>query len=186
MAEFWEKREGETHAAYQAFALYRDMGIGRSQRKLVNEHFGGNAAKLRQINTWSAKYMWVPRVEAFDAEMERRRRIEREERIRDALERQRKSALMLQRIAVNGLQLYEANPVGEPSMTMLKFLQAGLSEERLALGIPNDIRQLEQTASVRAEVDVSGDADELPVSDDLRRAIKLVRRGGIEGQGVTD
>ena len=163
---FWERLEGETSRAYQAFCLYRDMGITRSLRKVVEQHFGGSSAKLRQIEEWSRKWMWVARAEAYDAEIEWRRRLEREEQIQEALERARRAALLLQRIALNGLQLYQVNSVGEPSAILLRYLQAGLAEERLALGVPNGITQLEHR----------GDPDAVAQHFETRRRMDSYKR----------
>jgi hypothetical protein len=169
---FWERQPGETNAAYQAFALYRDMGITRSHRKLVEQHFGGSSAKLRQIGEWSRKWMWVARAEAYDAEMERRRRLEREEQIQEALDRARRAALLLQRIALSGLQLYQVNSVGEPSTVLLRYLQAGLAEERLALGIPTDISRLEHRGDPGA---VQQDFEARRRMDSYKRAREVLR-----------
>jgi hypothetical protein len=141
---FWERRQGETSRSYQAFCVYRDQGITRSLRKAAEEFYqGATRAKVVQFETWSSQNLWVARAEAFDAELDRRRSLEREEHIREALERGRRAALLLQRIALDGLTTYQMQGGGDPPLVLLKYLQAGLEEERLALGIPTDITQLD-------------------------------------------
>lgn len=67
----WERQPEETTKPFEAFCIYRDMGIDRSIRKV--------AAELSKSETliarWSTKYNWVERVAAWDDEQER---IERE------------------------------------------------------------------------------------------------------------
>ena len=67
----WDRRQDESSKAYEAFCIYRDMGIQRSLSKV--------AEKLQKsatlINRWSREKNWVKRAEAWDDEQER---IERE------------------------------------------------------------------------------------------------------------
>lgn len=69
--EPWERREGESTKAYEAFCTYRDMGRERSLSKV--------AAKLQKSETlmgrWSGAYDWVERAAKWDDEQDR---IERE------------------------------------------------------------------------------------------------------------
>ncbi len=64
----WDIQPGETARAYQAFAIYRDMGPERSLAK-AGQKLGKN---LTTITGWSTKYGWVERAAAFDAEAARR------------------------------------------------------------------------------------------------------------------
>ena len=63
----WERQEGETARAYEAFSEYRDMGADRSLAK-VGQKLGKSKA---QMEKWSKKYSWVVRVEAWDIEQDR-------------------------------------------------------------------------------------------------------------------
>ena len=58
----YHKLTTETAKAYEAFAIYRDMGIGRSITKVAQE-----LDKSRtQIGKWSERHNWVERVGIFD------------------------------------------------------------------------------------------------------------------------
>lgn len=70
--EPWERQEGETARAFEAFAVYRDMGVERSIRK-VAQKLGKSST---QIGEWSSKYDWVERVRAWDVEQDRISRLE--------------------------------------------------------------------------------------------------------------
>ena len=74
--EPWERQEGETAKAWEAFCIYRDMGIDRSLRKVVQTL----NKSLTQIGEWSSKYDWVKRVAAWDVEQDR---IARQEQLKE-------------------------------------------------------------------------------------------------------
>lgn len=59
----WERQPGETSKAYEAFCVYRDMGLSRSVVKVGKDL--GKAA--RTVEDWSRKYNWVQRTEAWDS-----------------------------------------------------------------------------------------------------------------------
>lgn len=67
-AKKFERQPGETARAFEAFCVYREGGAARS---LV-----GTAQKLAKNSTtikeWSAKWAWVERAAAFDADVRRR------------------------------------------------------------------------------------------------------------------
>lgn len=65
--EPWERQEGETAKAFEAFCKYRDMGPDRSLRKVVQ----ALNKNLTTIAEWSSKYDWVKRVASWDAEQDR-------------------------------------------------------------------------------------------------------------------
>lgn len=65
MPEKWEKQENETQKNYNLFCVYRDLGITRSLRKVVEklqkpERYIGNLSNL------SAKFGWVERCNSYD------------------------------------------------------------------------------------------------------------------------
>lgn len=63
----WDLQPGETSLAYQAFQCYRDMGPGRTLKR-VSEALGKSEAFLSR---WSFRNGWVARAESFDAEAAR-------------------------------------------------------------------------------------------------------------------
>ena len=135
---FWERQPNESAKAYHAFTLYRDAGITRSLRKVVGEHFGGSTGKLRQLEKWSSENLWVSRVEAYDAEVDRRRRLRREAQAEDARERAVENARLLQDIAIRGLEQLQgrSKPTLNPSTSLLRYLKEGTELEFVSLGLP--------------------------------------------------
>ena len=65
--EPWERQEGESAKAFEAFCIYRDLGINRSIAKVVQE-LGKSKALLER---WSANHDWVERAAQWDAEQDR-------------------------------------------------------------------------------------------------------------------
>lgn len=70
----WERQEGETSRAYEAFSAYRDLGSARSLAK-VGQLLGKSTGLMER---WSAAHAWVDRVAALEArdEMVRREAVE--------------------------------------------------------------------------------------------------------------
>jgi hypothetical protein len=58
----WERRDDESVPAWEAFVLYRDMGMQRSTGK-VHKALGKSA---RLVDGWCARYEWVERCRAYD------------------------------------------------------------------------------------------------------------------------
>lgn len=73
----WERQEGESAQAFQAFAEYRGMGAGRSLAK-VSQKLGKSKTLMER---WSRQWGWVKRVDAWDGEMDRLSRKELEKGI---------------------------------------------------------------------------------------------------------
>lgn len=67
----WERQEGESAKAYEAFSEYRDMKADRSLAK-VGQKLGKSKTMMEK---WSKKFDWVARAEAWDLEEDRLTRV---------------------------------------------------------------------------------------------------------------
>lgn len=173
MSAFWEKQKGESAQAFEAFKTYRDMGAARSNAKV-----GRQLGKSKQLmDQWSKRWMWVARAEAYDMEQDRIERAELAEYRRQMHKRHRQLASTVQSRLIEFLTSIDGTEMTYAQVASL--LSASTQLERLAVGEANIVEEH------REEVNWSGDPDELPVGDDLRRAIKMVRRGLHESQGAT-
>ncbi len=141
MFEIWRRQPGETAKAYEAFKIYRDLGmVDRSQVKV-----GERGGKSRvQIERWSARYGWVERVRAYDAEIEAREAEEFEQarqQAREALEkereemwqRQRQLSLFVQNLILERLQRLKPDDI--PAARIPEFMEKMFKLERQALGL---------------------------------------------------
>lgn len=173
---FWERLEGEPETAFNAFAFYRDMGITRSLAKAAAafyslEHEGHrtdpegapNPAALRRLKEWSRTWMWVARVEAFDADEARERSLRmRERRIKTAEYHWTVGQLAMQRIAerLQHMQFDEYVPL----KSLATLMNAAGNLQRLALGESNAVVDLRGSAVPREDED-TGWLDALSVED---------------------
>ena len=66
----WEQQPGESAKAFEAFAIYRDMGVERSVRKVTQRL----NKSLTLIGKWSSRYNWPERARAYDRDVYKRQR----------------------------------------------------------------------------------------------------------------
>jgi hypothetical protein len=99
----WEKQYNESKEAFEAFALYRDLGIERSMR-LVSERLAKSESLMKR---WSARHSWRDRAAAFDkwqdTETVRAQQVERVKQIEEMRDRHSKVATMAQNVVVRKL-----------------------------------------------------------------------------------
>ena len=72
----WFRLKGESRQAFEAFAVYRDLGEARTLAKVAANQ-GKNISLMKM---WSAKWMWVDRVAAFEANEDFERMVHMRER----------------------------------------------------------------------------------------------------------
>lgn len=110
----FERQPKETLKAFEAFKCYRDIGAGRTLRKAAEIYYG-STANLRQMSTWSSKFDWVERTQAFDdwQEMIRNDAIEEFERSKatELVERQHalreKAVSVAEKLAMQMVEMVE-------------------------------------------------------------------------------
>lgn len=95
----WERQQGESEKAYDAFATYRDMGAERSLQAVVEK-----LSKSRTlISRWSCQWNWVERVRAYDNELEKQAMAKAVKERKDMVKRHIDIALELQMTALKAL-----------------------------------------------------------------------------------
>jgi hypothetical protein len=114
----WERQENESARAFEAFAVYRDLGAQRSIAK-VAEILGKSRALLER---WSTKHDWVARCQALEArdEMLRREAIEAHLQAKAKDYAEREAALREQALEIREVAAEQA----------LRMLQWPLTEQR--------------------------------------------------------
>ena len=96
----WDRQKGETEKAFEAFAIYRDMGAERTIAAV-----GRQLAKSRDlIDRWRAKYNWKERVQLYDKYIDKQARQEVEKNRKDMIKRHIGIAKTLQGKALNALK----------------------------------------------------------------------------------
>ena len=173
----WEFLTGiDTTKSYQAFVVYRDLGVRRTFDKLAIAIDKFNESFIKQIKYWSAKSSWVARASAYDGYLEKMAReqlesLEISSHI-DKLQRYRKESEILGwdnlaiaqkclNIAKKILENYENNPdllENMKSQDLRNIVAAGnaCGEQSLrnlneALDVARLLESLENTVTVASE-----------------------------------
>ena len=76
---YYEPIPGETHKAWLAFCVYRDMGVYRSLDKAWQQATGKQGRHSRHWARWSAQNYWVSRTQAYDRAIMKQARRKAEE-----------------------------------------------------------------------------------------------------------
>jgi hypothetical protein len=138
----YSKKKDETAEAFEAFATYRDMGTGRSHASVAEKL--GKSEQL--IGRWSRKHGWIKRVHAYDAELDRRKRLVDLREVERMRKRQIQSALAMQDLG--NIELWKMLDEARKSKkkrgsldekTILKLIEKGATLERLNRGEPGEI-----------------------------------------------
>ena len=133
MQNSWDQQPTESSKAFERFALYRDMGAGRSLRKLARD-LELNPSTLAEI---SKKHSWQERVAAFDAYIDRASQYNQIAQVRVMKRRQIALALRAQKVAEKGLKKLLRDMDDEHTLRKLspeglsKILDIGCRLERL-------------------------------------------------------
>ena len=154
MAEIWERQKDESNKAYHTFCIYRDLGPDRSLEK-TREILGKSAGYTRWMQTWSSKYDWVTRAQAYDDYIEGKKRKKNEKEILEMAERHVKVAKAFLLIIAQALQ--QIDPAQLSPSDMAKWLEVATKLERLSRGVPTEIGKQEVQGQVtkRYEYDIT-------------------------------
>lgn len=120
----WERQEGESVKAYEAFQCYLNLGETRSQR-LVSEQL----SKSRQlISRWSANYQWVERVAAYENDLQLQAHAEAVKKARQMADRHISIAMKMQQKALQALK--EMDPRDIDPKNLVAFIREATKLER--------------------------------------------------------
>lgn len=147
----WERQEGESAKAYEAFCIYMEMGAERSQRA-VGQKLGKSSTL---ISRWSSTHRWVERVAAYDADLRKRARARTIENARKMNNRHVKIALQMQEKALAALAVLEPESIDPKNMIAMLREATRLERESRAANIEEDRRQ--------AAVDDTDESDDVVI-----------------------
>lgn len=100
----WERQEDESVQAYEAFVIYRDLGLARTAAKVTRE-----LQKSRTlIQRWKRQWYWDERVLAYDNELQKEKYDEDVKAVRAMKKRHIKIAVQLQAKAMEALKELDA------------------------------------------------------------------------------
>lgn len=98
--KMWERQRGESIKAFEAFALYRDMGPKRSIRAVGQELGKSNTL----VERWSSKWNWVERAREYDKSLDELAQAAAVQERKSMAERHISAALKLQEKALKALE----------------------------------------------------------------------------------
>lgn len=148
----WEKRPRESFKAFNAFALFRDLGPTRTLRKVADDLAGGvrnRETVYSQVRDWSSKHDWLERAELYDVMVDHRMIATRMTALQDAERRQANigqvfQGLALRRVRGEGAEGEEGfipalNLAALSPGDVARFAEVGVRVERMALGQATDL-----------------------------------------------
>ena len=120
----WERQEGESAKAFEAFNVYLEMGADRSVRAV-----GQKLDKSRTlIGKWSATYGWVERAAAYDDDLQRKAHAQAARKARKMTDRHINIALKMQEKA--RASLAELKPGDIDPKTLVSIIREATKLER--------------------------------------------------------
>lgn len=142
--EPWERQEGETNKQFEAFCIYRDMGIDRTHRKVANEL--GKSATL--ISRWASLNDWAERVKAYDDEQDRLNRIAQQKEIAQMRKKHANVASKMIDKALEALEALDALDVGAGNIS--RMVEVATKVERISRGDVGEVVEERQAAEPAA------------------------------------
>lgn len=153
----WEQQPGESAKAFEAFAIYRDMGAERSLRKLTQQLH----KNLTTIRDWSVKWNWQERVRAYDRDLDRQAHAQAVREVRSMTNRHIRIAMQLQAKALQALEQLDVTTLS-PKM-QLAFLAKATEIERMnrlsAAGMDDSGQQRDSAEGIEVVIEGEDDAD---------------------------
>lgn len=173
----WERQRGETARAFAAFCAYRDLGRSRTLVEAARAFYespnvGRTSAKVRQVERWSSAHGWVRRVDAYDEEMGRERRLRREQAIYDLEERHARIAQSFQSKVIQRLQTLRVEELSPTDLA--RWFDVAARIERQALGQATSITEHRVSPVERLMRLLSGQALDQVLSADPGGVIELL------------
>ena len=146
----WERQEGESVKAFEAFTVYLEMGDERSIREVAQR-----LAKSRTlIGRWSVTYQWGERVAAFDADVQRKAHAKAVKKRRNMVDRHISIALKMQEKALMALEQMDPADIDPKNLIAMLREATKLEQEMRTAAVD------ERRAAI-ADVEDTGEADDV-------------------------
>ncbi len=161
----WVRLKNETAKAFQAFCIYRDMGIERSIEKVSKEL--GKSMVL--IERWSSRYNWGERAKAYDDYIEELKRKQNEKEILEMTKRHIKIALGMQAKIVERLKSLDVEKLSP--MTLVKWLETSINIERLSRGVETENKK----TTVEGKIEIIPDDKKEVLQDIFKKTVEELK-----------
>lgn len=133
----WERQPDETPKPYEAFCIYRDLGINRT-RAAVAEKLSKSESL---ISRWSSQYQWVNRAAAWDDEQERIEREITQKQQREDIKKMRKrhAAIATQMLVKASMALQSLKDDEVKAADISRMVDVASKLERISRGDVGDV-----------------------------------------------
>lgn len=129
----WERQEGESTKAFEAFCVYRDLGIQRSIAK-AGRSLGKSQALLEG---WSSKFDWVERAAQWDSEQDR---IARQQQLEDIKKMRKRHATLAESMLIKAARALKQLPDDEiKAGDVSRMVDIASKLERISRGDVGDV-----------------------------------------------
>jgi Mn-dependent DtxR family transcriptional regulator len=152
----WERLPSESHVAFAAFKLYRDMKPPRNKQDIA-EKIGKS---IKWVNDKAKKWNWEKRVEAYDDYMDQLELESRKEEIKEMIQRHIQQAILFQKVLLLPAESFLERLSNNEDFCQLsiekhfdKVIDAAqvlnkiIDIERKSLGEPNEITKTDVTSN---------------------------------------
>ena len=146
----WERQEGESVKAFEAFTVYLEMGDERSLRA-VGQRLGKSRALIER---WSRTYQWVERVASYDADVQRKAHAKAVDKRRKMVDRHISIALKMQEKALKALEQMDPADIDPKNLIAMLREATKLEQEMRTVAVD------ERRAAI-AESEDTGEADDV-------------------------
>lgn len=128
----WERQNKESGQAYEAFALYRDMGRSRTVSAVVKK-----LKKSRSlIDRWKVRWDWGSRVSAYDKDLEQQAKDEAIKERKSMINRHIKIAVQVQKKALKALDKLDVDSMSPKDIK--EYIRMATDLERLSRTLDDD------------------------------------------------
>jgi len=140
----WHRQPGETAKAFHAFVLYRDMLPKERSLQKVRQKLTKTPPYLRYLKTWSSRFSWVARAQAYDDHLAEVKAEAQEHAIVEMTELQAREGRALQTVGMRRF-VDEQGKVrigiaqGMKDADAIRAIDVGAKLERTARGEPTEI-----------------------------------------------
>lgn len=135
----WDRRDGETSRAYEAFREYRDRGASRTTENMTT-------ANRERAYRWSAKWDWVARATAWDDAQHMAEDRERLDSIRRMHRTHQVAARAAMTLALQALRQLQPEMMTASEVVRLLDLAQRLERQTLITSV-EELQGIEQAAA---------------------------------------
>jgi len=147
----YERQPNETVKQFEAFKLYRDMGLDRSLREVAKQL----NKSLALIGRWSSQNNWIERARLYDIDMDRQETIQNIKKRKEMVKRHAQTSKMFQQKILERLRTL--NPHELSPSDLVKWFEIAIKIERLSMGEATEIQDqyLEHTGKDGGAIETS-------------------------------